>query len=292
MNLSVTNFFAGILLAAPVLAAAPGASFSVLNTGPENKFARVATPAAGAPAPLGFYSAGCVRGAQALSLNDPSLVVMKPSRNRYYGLPPLLALLEKAKTEAPRPAGSPLLLGDLSQPRGGPMPIGHASHQLGLDADVWFTPEAVLRAGKVSAEERESLTLETVLDQTRKAVNEKRWRPEFAEEILWFAARPEVQRIFVHGAIKKKLCATHRAHPFLAKVRPWYFHDSHFHVRLRCPAGAEACESQPDVKDAGCDASIDHWLTPAALKIQKELPKQGIPRRVKLPEACRAIADR
>jgi penicillin-insensitive murein endopeptidase len=277
------------LLLAICVSSAHGAELVVSNVGPENGFAKAALPSAGAAAPLGFYSAGCIKGARALRLDDESLVVMKPSRKRYFGHPELLALLDKAKAEAPR--SGPILVGDLSQPRGGPMPIGHASHQVGLDADIWFTPESVRRAGAVKAGERESLSLETVLDESRRAVNEKRWPKEFAEQILWFAGQPGVQRIFVHGAIKKQLCASHRGHPFLAKVRPWYFHDSHFHVRMRCPAGAADCQPQPDVKDAGCDASIDHWLTPAALKIQKELPKRGIPRKVKLPEACRTLVE-
>jgi penicillin-insensitive murein endopeptidase len=213
---------------------------------------------------------------------------MKPSRDRYYGHPALLALLRRAKTEAPKEG--PILVGDISQARGGPMPIGHASHQVGLDADIWFTPEEIHRRKALRDEEREGATLETVLDESRKEINLSRWHPVFAEQILWFAGQAEVQRIFVHGAIKKKLCATHRHHPGLAKIRPWYFHDSHFHVRLRCPADSPSCKPQADSTDAGCDASIDHWLTPAALKIQRSLPKAGIPRRVKLPAACRDLA--
>ena len=30
-------------------------------------------------------------------------------------------------------------VGDMAQPRGGPLPFGHASHQTGLDVDIWFT---------------------------------------------------------------------------------------------------------------------------------------------------------
>lgn len=276
------------LLSAALAAAAP-ADFSVQNTGKENFFARATTPAPGTPAVFGSYSAGCVRGASPLSLDDARLVVMKPSRLRYFGHPDLLALLKRAASDLPMKG--PILLGDLSLPRGGPMPMGHASHQVGLDADIWFTPESVRAKQGLSAEERESLTLETVLDHGRRAVSAARWHPEFAESILWFASQAEVQRIFVHGAIKKKLCETHRKHPALAKVRPWYFHDSHFHVRMRCPAGASGCKAQDDVTDAGCDASIDHWLTPAALKIQRELPKVPVPRTVKLPAACAELKN-
>jgi hypothetical protein len=36
--------------------------------------------------------------------------------------------------------GKGLYIGDISQPRGGPMTSGHASHQIGLDADIWMLP--------------------------------------------------------------------------------------------------------------------------------------------------------
>ena len=46
------------------------------------------------------------------------------------------------------------LVGDISQPRGGPMFTGHASHQIGLDADVWLTP---MPDRTLSRAERESM---------------------------------------------------------------------------------------------------------------------------------------
>src|ERR1700730_13809348 len=33
-----------------------------------------------------------------------------------------------------------LLVGDMSQPRGGPLLSEHTSHQIGLDVDIWFAP--------------------------------------------------------------------------------------------------------------------------------------------------------
>ncbi|RZA06642.1 MAG: penicillin-insensitive murein endopeptidase [Proteobacteria bacterium] len=283
MTLLLPLIFAALSLALPD-------DLVLSNVAPENFFAHELTPAPGSSEAIGFYSAGCLRGAVAMDLKDAELAVMKPSRHRYYGHPALLSLLKRAKTEAPR--AGPILVGDLSQPRGGPMPMGHASHQLGLDADIWFTPKAILGRGSLKEEEREGAALETVLDKSRKKIEPARWHASFAEQILWFAGQPEVQRIFVHGAIKKRLCASHRHHPALPKVRPWYFHDSHYHVRLRCPVGSPGCKPQADPAEAGCDASIDPWLTPAALKIQRELPKVGIPRRVNLPAACRGLSSR
>ena len=61
--------------------------------------------------------------------------------------------------ERARAAGlGDLYIGDISRPRGGPLPGGHVSHQLGLDADVGLdvTPKRTL-----SAAEREDDALTT-----------------------------------------------------------------------------------------------------------------------------------
>ena len=64
------------------------------------------------------------------------------------------------------------------------------------------------------------------------------------------ASYPQVARIFVHPAIKKALCqmATQvgKDRAWLGKVRPWWNHHYHFHVRLTCPPGMEGCENQKD----------------------------------------------
>ncbi len=56
----------------------------------------------------------------------------------------------------------------------------------------------------------------------------------------------DVTRIFVNPAIKQQLCldaGTDR--DWLRKVRPWFQHRAHMHVRLRCPADSLECEDQP-----------------------------------------------
>ena len=98
------------------------------------------------PAPLaartiGFYSRGCLAGGRPLPVNGPAWQVMRLSRNRNWGHPALIAFLERFRAQGAD--GQPLagiLVGDMSQPRGGPMLTGHASHQIGLDVDVWLTP--------------------------------------------------------------------------------------------------------------------------------------------------------
>ena len=81
------------------------------------------------------------RAPKALPINGETWQVMRLSRNRNWAHPDLVALLERLAAKARKDAGWPgILVGDMSQPRGGPMLTGHASHQVGLDADIWLTP--------------------------------------------------------------------------------------------------------------------------------------------------------
>jgi penicillin-insensitive murein DD-endopeptidase len=93
------------------------------------------------PAPLGGYSRGCVAGAVQLPETGPTWQAMRLSRNRNWGHPDTIAFIERLSREAARqPGWNGLYIGDISQPRGGPMLTGHASHQIGLDADIWMLP--------------------------------------------------------------------------------------------------------------------------------------------------------
>src|SRR3954471_16148322 len=90
---------------------------------------------------IGSHARGCVAGALALPIDGETWQVMRLSRNRNWGHPQLIAFLEQLAKRVPQINGWPgLLVGDIAQPRGGPMLTGHASHQIGLDADVWLTP--------------------------------------------------------------------------------------------------------------------------------------------------------
>jgi penicillin-insensitive murein endopeptidase len=89
---------------------------------------------------IGFYSKGCLAGAKALPINGKTWQVMRLSRNRNWCHPSLVQFLERLADKGPKVGWRGLLVGDLSQARGGPMLTGHSSHQIGLDADIWLTP--------------------------------------------------------------------------------------------------------------------------------------------------------
>src|SRR5437773_10838778 len=207
-------------------------------------FGLATSPAPGPARPIGDYTKGCVAGAVQLPADGPNWQVMRPSRDRAWGHPALIAFIERLAAQAAASAGWPgLLVGDLGQPRGGPMLTGHASHQIGLDADIWLTPMPDRRLG---VEERDNISASKVVAADGDDVDPQIWRPEDAKLLATAAKSPGLSRIFVNAAIKRALCREAGGErEWLRRVRPWWGHDDHFHIRLDCPPGASECREQP-----------------------------------------------
>jgi penicillin-insensitive murein DD-endopeptidase len=236
---------------------------------------------------IGFYSAGCLSGGTALPISGPAWQVMRVSRNRNWGHPTLIRFLKNFALEV-RKAGSwnGLLIGDMSQPHGGPMSTGHASHQIGLDADIWLRP---MPKREPTLAEREEMMSTNVVAGDRLDVDPTSWMPRHGALIKAAALDAQVERIFVNPAIKKTLCReTTGDRTWLHKVRPWWGHDYHFHVRLLCPADSAECEPQdPPPPGDGCGKDLDWWFTDEGL-----YPKPGKPEPLtmaRLPPACRSV---
>lgn len=228
--------------------------------GAKNLFGAVKKPAPLAARAIGYYARGCLSGAVALPVDGPAWQEMRLSRNRNWGHPELISLIERFATDAQKLDGwSGLLVGDIAQPRGGPMITGHASHQVGLDADIWLTP---MPKRRLTRKERENLEATSMLDKTGLAVDPKVFTSKQVALIKRAASYPEVERIFVHPAIKKALCkAAGTDRHWLGKVRPYYGHYYHFHMRIKCPPGFAGCKSQtPPTGDDGCGKEVDQWL--------------------------------
>ncbi|WP_027535733.1 penicillin-insensitive murein endopeptidase [Bradyrhizobium sp. WSM3983] len=263
------------------------------HLGAKELFGRKALPAPSAVRSIGFYAKGCLAGAQALPINGKTWQVMRLSRNRNWGHPDMIALLERLSDKVHEVAGWPgLLVGDLSQPRGGPMLTGHASHQVGLDADIWLTP---MPDRELSRSEREEMSAVMMVRPDRLDVDPKAWTPSHLLVIRAAAQDPAVERIFVNAAIKKALCREAKGdRSWLSKVRPMYGHDYHFHVRIKCPSGSSECQSQPPPSEKeGCSAGdLAYWFSEPVL--HPKLPTTPVkPRRemtlAELPAACRQI---
>src|ERR1700737_5205116 len=143
-------------------------------------FGRRTTPAPLEARTLGFYAKGCLAGAVALPIDGQTWQVMRVSRNRNWGHPKLVEFLERLAGKAPQTGWRGLLVGDMAQPRGGPMLGGHSSHQVGLDVDIWFTP---MPDHVQSREEREFASATNVVAPDLLDVDANVWTPTYTNLI-------------------------------------------------------------------------------------------------------------
>ena len=250
-------------------------------------FGRQRRPAPGPAEAIGSYADGCLEGAVALPADGPNWQVMRPSRNRAWGHPALIHLIERLAGELPRAAGWPgLLIGDIAQPRGGPMLTDHGSHQIGLDADIWLTP---MPARRLSFVARDTMRAQVVVAD-RRHVDPAVWTPADRRLLETAAREPEVARIFVNPAIKRELCReAGRSRSWLRKIRPWWGHKTHFHMRIACPAGDRLCRDQPPPPPGdGCGRQLAWWLRQPSLRPERPRPFP----LAALPRACAALVGR
>ncbi len=251
-------------------------------------FGGIERPSSDAPQALGSYARGCLVGGVPLAEAGAGFQTMRPSRNRHWGHPSLVAYVERLAAEL-RTRGHPgLLVGDMAQPRGGPMRTGHRSHQIGLDADIWFKPAP---AAPFDYAARENVSAVSLLQTGTRELDWAAFDSFGALEVVKTAARdPEVARIFVHPAIKRGFCA--RAgdeRDWLRKVRPWWGHHYHFHVRLACPAGSVGCRDQdPPPPGDGCGAELAWWFTDEPWQPSTTPPKPPL-RMADLPPRCATL---
>ncbi len=274
-----TGLASGLLaLAAPHAMAAPD-------------WGDVREPAAGAAEVFGGHARGCIAGAIELPQDGPGWQVMRPSRHRFFAHPRLVRFIEALAQTMQAKGGPGILVGDLAQPRGGPMSSGHASHQTGLDADIWLLPSP---PRTLSSAERDEMPAVSMVAADGTGVTGA-WTADHATILEAAASHPDVTRIFVNAAIKQELCRTVAdGRAWLGKVRPWWGHDHHFHVRLRCPEGSDGCVDQAATPDGdGCDASLAWWFTAeAAAELERLRAMPRVPLTLAdLPPACRAVLE-
>lgn len=259
-------------------------------------FGREKTPAPLAARSIGFYSRGCLAGGQAIPIDGDNWQVMRLSRNRNWGHPRLVALIKGLAKDGAEKDGWPgLLVGDISQPRGGPMLTGHASHQIGLDADIWLTPMPGRRMTEV---ERERLSATSMLGADKVHADPKVFTARHAAIIRRAASYPQVERVLVHPGIKKAMCAENGVdRKDFHKIRPYWGHHYHMHIRIACPPNSTACRPQPTTpSDDGCGKEIDDWIS--LLERPPAPPKPGPKRKPKppitladLPAECRTVVS-
>lgn len=240
-------------------------------------------PVAGAPQSIGGFSNGCIIGADALPLQSSTYQVMRTDQRRYFGHPELIQFIERLSAKINQQGLGQVLVGDMGMAAGGRFNSGHASHQTGLDVDIWLQlPKNRWSSAQLLKPKPVDLV---AVNATRVAPS--LWKPEITALIKTAAEDRDVTRIFVNPAIKQQLCLEAGAdRDWLNKVRPWFAHRAHMHVRLRCPAGSPECEEQatPPPGD-GCGEELQSWFTSP--------PKSGTPRKTTPPPpSCQALLDK
>jgi penicillin-insensitive murein endopeptidase len=257
-------------------------------------FAAEKLPTLGKAMAIGYYPRGCLQGGVELPVTGPTWQVMRLSRNRNWGHPELVSFLERFAPRAAKATGwNGIMIGDMAQPRGGPLPFGHLSHQIGLDVDIWFMP---MPDHVLNKDEREKTSAINVVSDDWLHINPKTWTPQHIAFIKTAAEQPEVERVLVNAAIKQELCRVEdKSHDgWMAKVRPWYGHHDHIHVRLKCPADSPNCRQQPPVPgDDGCNPKqLDYWFSDKVLHPPKPTTPAKPPKALTmadLPPACKTV---
>jgi penicillin-insensitive murein endopeptidase len=274
----VYRLAAALMCAAAIVSTQPAAAGDPLA---KIAFGAEKLPAAGPAQSIGFYSKGCFEGGVGLPLEGPHWEVMRPSRNRRWGHPTLIRVLERLARDGTKVGWNGLLIGDIS--------TGHASHQIGLDADIWFTP---MPEGGYTPQQRETVSAVSVLKPNSLHVDDRRWTPAYEGILKMAASYPEIERILVHPGVKEKLCDTVKGdRSWLRKIRPFWGHDDHFHIRIGCQPGSPLCKEQWQPKDEGCDKSLAWWFTEEPWRPAKNpQPKaRDIMRLSALPKACLSV---
>lgn len=251
-----------------------------------NEWSKVDQPTSGSAYSIGSYSNGCVSGALSMPVEGAGYQVLRPQRKRYFGHSSTIDYLDSLAEKTQSLGIKQILIADIGMARGGLFTSGHRSHQTGLDIDIWYKlPEVALPQSFIEAPAAISL-----VDIENYKIDDRNWRSKHFTLIKAAASDEKVARIFVHPVIKEKLCAAESENTeWLRKVRPWFGHNSHMHIRLKCPEQDTLCidQSLPPEGD-GCGEEVASW------KPKPNEPKAKLPPRkkdIKKPEQCQAILN-
>lgn len=252
---------------------------------------QVESPSYGAPQAIGSYANGCLAGGEALPLEGQGYQVLRSQRGRYYGHPNAIGFVERLSRSVQQSLNTQLLIADISLPQGGRFSSGHSSHQTGLDIDIWLK----LSERDISDAELSEPIPHSLVNLKQYQLVKNNWEQRHFELVKLAASDDDVARIFVHPVIKDKLCKTEVSdeRDWLRKVRPWWGHHYHMHVRLNCPPDSTSCKPQAAPPEGdGCGAELMSWKPqpkPAAPKVTSSKPKKKKPKV--LPNQCQQMLD-
>jgi len=262
--LGIALLFAGIARAqfAPVLPPVPG-PLHIIGGGPNG---------------------GCIAGAVSLPPQGDGYQTIHGTISHFYGAPVTIQGVITLGREARSIGLPPLLVEDISRPRGGPMPGGHSAHQVGLDVDVALDMHM---RGYLADWQRESIQIASLVRPDYRDIEPSMWGVPVERLLQLAATLPGVDRVLVNAAIKQQLCRTVQGdRSWLRYIRPWYGHAAHMHISFQCPPGQTDCVAKaPPPAGDGCD-QLQWWFD--QLNAPKAPPGPAKP-RPRLPEACMAM---
>ena len=266
-----------------------------------NPWEHVKTPLSGTSQAIGGHSSGCLEGAKTLYPSSKSYQVMRLSRGRFFAHQKMIDFLNLMATKAKEFGFERIMIGDLAQKRGGPISYDHRSHQTGLDADIWYIAPDEAKLKNLDLLSRENLTAKKLVLAGDEKLDLKLWQPGHEQLLQWVSNQIQVERVFVNPAIKSALCLKRKKQDrkWLSKIRPWWGHDDHFHIRLKCPADNPYCQAQKAVPVGdGCDVTLDWWFSDEAKQLDLEQKQLAInamlypPEIPVLPERCLELLEK
>ena len=235
---------------------------------------------------IGSYANGCIAGAKPLHSGE-HYQIQKWGKDRNYGHPSLLSFINNLSVKAKKNKLPALLVGDLSSPVGGSFGprSNHGSHQSGLDVDISFDFANPKKTEYELSHPKDIYIVDTKNNRT------KQFNQNHVKLIYLAASDPKVERIFVAPGIKKTLCDLYKNEDraWLSKIRPWFGHRAHMHVRLKCPVDSPSCQKQDPVPSGdGCGAELYSWLHPKAPdpKNKTFVKKKKVP-----PKKCQKLFE-
>lgn len=240
---------------------------------------------------IGKYTAGCVKNPRALPFDGFGYQVIRASRNRNYGHKDLVEFINELTTRIKSNYNVKLLIADMAKKNGGPMFDDHSSHQTGLDADILYIYKGNRNNKRYSIGEREKMSPQSVLNGSQTAIDPKKWDYINGEILKIAATDSSVDRIFVNPSVKKELCSRYSSEMWLRKIRPWWGHDGHFHVRMSCPVSSIKCTPSPTLPDGtGCGNNLNWWFSKESLEERiKRLNRPKTKQKPVLPAECNEI---
>lgn len=180
--------------------------------------------------------------------------IIRPKRLTHFGTNELthIMLLMGKFTRQNLPEQK-LYVGDLSREKGGKLG-SHLSHQTGLDVDVAFYFDNKSFFGHFAS---------------AVAVNKPHgsWLPEVQWKLFKEVVQTKyIDRIFIHGVLKKSLCELAIkngelqkdtkdgvAYETLRRLIPEKDHHNHFHLRVKCSSAQSLCRQMAEpVNTSGC----------------------------------------